>query len=178
MATADAQTRFCKDGNQANALYSGHLNLQIMIRLSKDSHTGPKIWDKNPMLETVGMHRISILIVVTIGLIKAHFVPVRPSRRHGRGPEFADVFFRLIWQKHMAAATIAMTAPALTLASAIFNVLFVEAEEGEVVFDGPVEEVDVGPNWLLVVTDAEKPLCEVVFAVFCAGSAVNPLSVQ
>jgi hypothetical protein len=94
----------------------------------------------------------------------------------------------------MVATTTAMATTAPTIASAMVNLFIVEAEEGEVVFDELVEfiveaeegevvfdelveEADVGPNRVLVVADAEKPL-GVVFAVFRAGSAVNPLAVQ
>jgi hypothetical protein len=78
----------------------------------------------------------------------------------------------------MAATTMAMAATALTLASPMVNVLLVEAEEGEDVFDELVKEPDVGPDRVLDVVDAATPPGELVSAVFCAGSAMNPLAVQ
>ena len=71
-----------------------------------------------------------------------------------------------------------MAATTLTIASAMVNVFFAEAGEGEDVFKELVEEADVGSDRVFAVVDAETPLGEVVSAVFCAGSAVNPLSVQ
>ena len=78
----------------------------------------------------------------------------------------------------MAATTMAMAATALTLASPMVNVLLVEAEEGEDVFDELVKEADVGPDRVLAVVAAATPPEELVSAVFCAGSAMNPLAVQ
>ena len=71
-----------------------------------------------------------------------------------------------------------MAATALTLASPMVNVLLVEAEEGEDLFDELIEEADVGPDRVLAVVDAATPPGKLVSAVFCAGSAMNPLAVQ
>ena len=75
-----------------------------------------------------------------------------------------------------------MAATPPTTASAVVNVLFGEVEEGEEededVFGEPVEAGDVMPDRMIAVEGAESVLGEVASAVFCAGSAVNPLCEQ
>ena len=78
----------------------------------------------------------------------------------------------------MAATRIAIAATPPTTASAIVIVLFVDVEETGVVLDEPVEEVGVVPNAVLAVLDTWVLPGAVASAVFCAGSAMNPLPVQ
>ena len=78
----------------------------------------------------------------------------------------------------MAATRIAIAAMPPTTASAITIVLFVEVEERGVVLDEIVEEVGVAPNPVVAVLGACMLPGEVASAVFCAGSAMNPLAVQ
>ena len=84
----------------------------------------------------------------------------------------------LIFQQVMAATRIAIAATPPTTASAITIVLFVEVEDRGVVLDEIVEEVGVAPNPVLAVLGTRMLPGEVASAVFCAGSAMNPLAVQ